>query len=65
MAKKEKQLHKQSPDLMERVRAARAYVNTRNRDTRLEVFAFMQLFHPEIDGERLHNVMCAIEDKRP
>lgn len=43
------------PDLMERTRAAVAYVecrDSRSRDRNLEMYAFLSLFHPDMSEER-------------
>lgn len=37
------------PDLMQRTRAAVCYLNTKRDSAELEMYAFLSLFHPEID----------------
>lgn len=50
-ARKKAKPKQREPDLMDRTRAAIAYCNAA-RNEELNMFAFLQLFHPEITPDR-------------
>lgn len=53
-------MKKQKPSQMERVQAARCYINrgvhSRERAEDLELHAFMAIFHPEVSPEKVRKM---------
>lgn len=55
--------HKPVKDMMLHARAARCYVKQTRQvdDPRIEVAAFMAIFHPDIKGKRLDNILGSVK----
>lgn len=50
--------------MMHNTRAALCYVNAKNNDDGLKLAAFMHLFHPEVDDDRVRTMVIEQRAKR-
>jgi hypothetical protein len=54
------EIERMTQNPMPHVRAARCYMNTYPRDKRLEIFAFLSIFHPTMPVRRRHELANSV-----